>query len=124
MFETNITADYYWDVMLREAIKASSYLPKDLYYLITTSKDLEKMITPSIVYNWYEDEQNLDCALEEIIYTRRIRTSYFTQSANISDLEECIKRYYGIIEFETQYDEQATVVTKKQLKREVIQNES
>lgn len=110
MIKETITANYYWGTMLKHALKSSGYLPKDLYYLITTNKDLEKMITPEIVRNWYVDEKNLDLAMEEIIYTRRINTHYFTQSGNTNDLEECIMEYCQVVEFKVKdYDEQAVI---------------
>lgn len=89
-----IKADYYWNVLLKEALKITGYLPENLYELITTSKQLKKYITPEIIKDWYED--NIDYAFDEIIYDRNISTKYFSQSRNTRDLEDCIKEVFQI----------------------------
>lgn len=53
--ERDITAKEYWNDMLKEALLNTGYLPKELYFLITTSKDLEKFITPDVIQNWYNN---------------------------------------------------------------------
>ena len=105
-----ITPEYYWVDMLRHALYVTGYLPKELYYLVTTSKDLQKYITAEIIQNWYEDDDNLDLILTEIHYTRRIRTGYFTQSYSTVDLDEIILQANpDIEEIKFHNDELATV---------------
>ena len=106
-----ITPEYYWDDMLRQALYVTGYLPKELEYLITTSKDLQKYITAEILQNWYEDDNNLDLALSEIHYTRRINRRYFSQSNSTVDLDEIILQANpDIEEIKFHNDELATII--------------
>ena len=115
MLKPVITAKFYWDTMLKASLKATGYLPEDFYYLITSSEDLKKYITPEVVRNWYADESNLDWTLEEIMYVRRVHTGHFTQSVNVNDLEDCIAKHYCIKELRVNdYDETATIIVDEE----------
>lgn len=93
-----ITPEVYWNHMLRESLYNTGYLPTSLYYLITTSTMLQSYITKDIVKAWYrEDIKNLDTVMEEIFYTCRINSHYFSQSGTgIRELEDIIQSYYNI----------------------------
>lgn len=102
-----ITAKYYWEVMLKESLRNTGYLPKELYYVLSRCEELHKYITPEIIRNWYKDDFNLDFVLDEIFYTRGIELSYFSQSRDTRDLEDCIAEYYDLTEFVIIDDETA-----------------
>lgn len=72
------------------------YLPNDLFYMITTSKDLEKYITPKIIKKWYKEQNNIKDIVIEIHYVRGINEHYFSQSHNVRDLEDIIAQTYHI----------------------------
>jgi hypothetical protein len=93
-----ITPEVYWNYMLRESLYNTGYLPTSLYYLITTSTILQSYITKDIIKAWYrEDTKNLDTIMEEIFYTCRINSHYFSQSGTgIKELEDLIQSYYNI----------------------------
>lgn len=93
-----ITPEVYWNHMLRESLYNTGYLPTSLYYLITTSTILQSYITKDIIKAWYrEDIKNLDTVMEEIFYTCRINSHYFSQSGSgIRELEDLIQSYYNI----------------------------
>lgn len=115
MLKETITAGFYWDTMLKASLRATGYLPKDLYYLPARCEELHKYITPEIIRNWYADEYNLDWALEEILYTRGVHTGHFTQSVNVNDLEDCIAKHYCIKELRVNdYDETATIIVDEE----------
>lgn len=106
-----ITPEYYWVDMLRHALYVTGYLPKELYYLVTTSKDLQKYITAEILQNWYEDDDNLDLILTEIHYTRMIDKRYFSQSNSTVDLDDIILQANpDIEEIKFHNDELATII--------------
>ena len=106
-----ITPEYYWVDMLRHALYVTGYLPKELDYLVTTSKDLQKYITVEILQNWYEDDDNLDLVLSEIHYARAIDKRYFSQSNSTIDLDEIILQANpDIEEIKFHNDELATII--------------
>jgi hypothetical protein len=91
-----ITAKEYWNEYLATALLRTGYLPEDLYYMITTSEDLQKYITNTVVRNWYMQNDNLQDVVQEIICTRNIDDKHFSQSNDTEDLTDCINTVFGI----------------------------
>lgn len=95
MTTKRINAMYYWDTMLRKALKHTGYLPKEETCLVTTSDELAELITPDIMRKWYSNDENLKIMLDDLYYGRRINRKYFSQSpCDVSDLEDIIKETY------------------------------
>lgn len=94
--QTTITSNKYWNEWLEKALLTTGYLPNELIYMITTSKDLAKYITPEIIKKWYKEQNNIKDVVIEIHYIRSINENYFSQSNNVRDLEDIIAEVYHI----------------------------
>lgn len=106
---TTITSNKYWNEWLEKALLTTGYLPNDLLYMITTSKDLAQYITPEIIKNWYKEQNNIKDVIIEIHYIRNINEHYFSQTRDVSDLENIIADTYCINEIEYQEDKIAII---------------
>lgn len=110
--QTTITANKYWNEWLEKALLTTGYLPNDLLYMITTSKDLASFITPEIIKNWYKEQNNIKDVVIELHYVRRINEHYFSQSNNVRDLEDIIANAYYIDKIDYKEDKIAIITHK------------
>lgn len=76
---------------------------------------MEKYITPEMIKNWYKQQENIKDTVQEMIYTRNINTGYFSQSSDVSDLEEIIAFTYKIDTIEY-HDDIVAIINHKDLK--------
>lgn len=92
-----ITANEYWTVYLKEALRRSGWLPQNCLYLITYLDCLKMKITSEDIIEWYKaDEQNLEEALNDVLTEYGVDEDYFSQTGNVRDLEELMGEYYEI----------------------------
>lgn len=99
-----ITANEYWTVYLKEALRKSGWLPKNCLYLITYLKCLQMKITSEDIIEWYKaDDQNLEEALDSVLYEYGVDEDYFSQTSNVRDLEDFMGEYYEITPINDEY---------------------
>ena len=106
-----ISAEEYWNKYLKNALYYSSWLPENLLYLITWSNKLQKYIDNEIIADWYKDKDNLDNALDNILYEYGVDTRFISQHNNVRDLEDLINEYYDIMYIE--YDDEHIYIKEK-----------
>lgn len=111
--QTTITASKYWNEWLEKALLTTGYLPNELLYMITSSKDLEQYITPEIIKNWYKEQNNIKDVVIELHYIRCINEHYFSQSCNVRDLEDIIADTYHINNIDYKEDKIAIISHKE-----------